>query len=203
MATAQKKPAASAAKSTTQTAAKFSTNAMEKTAHAARSSAETFAKMGADTVKELFANSTGEASKAHDKAFAVGRESAENLSRVVDAFTRTLNDAVTLFRENADSAIEVCHITADISKTISSELVSSANSNFVDNVELCKEAFSCRNVNDMMDIHSKFMSSNLEAFFSQSARLAEMCFQLVTEAAEPISERVAEATERFSKSMAA
>lgn len=206
MATTQKKPMPNASKTM---APKMPQN-LNKGASAAmaavestRNSAESFVKMGADTVKEFFASGTDEASKAHDKAFAIGRESAENLSRVVEACSRTLNDSVSLFRANADAAIEVCHITADITKTISSEVVTFANGNFVDNVELVKEACSCRNANDVFDIQNKWFSSNMESFFSQSARLAEMCFQLVSEAAEPINERVAETAERFTKSMAA
>jgi hypothetical protein len=212
MASTQKKSAQSSSKasSASQSAPKLAAQSMNKTAAVAlsavestRNSAETFVKMGADTVKEFFASGTDEASKAHEKAFAISRESTENLSRVVDAFSRTMNDMVSLVRENADAAIEVCHITSDISKTINSELVSCANNNFVDNVELCKDACACRNMNDMIDIQNKWFNSNMESFFSQSARIAEMCFQLVTEASEPISERVAETTERFSKSMAA
>lgn len=209
MATAQKKPAPQASKATA-TAEKFGAQAMNKTANAAlsavestRSSAENFVKMGADTVKEFFASGTDEASKAHDKAFAIGRESAENLSRVVDACSRTLNDAVAMFRENADAAIEVCHITADISKTINNELVNFANGNFVENVELFKDAIACRNANDAFDVQNKWFSTNSENFFSQSARLAEMCFQLWSEASEPMHERMAEATERLSKTMMA
>lgn len=210
MATAQKKPAPSASKPSVSSAPKFSAQTTNKVAAAAlsavestRSSAESFVKMGADTVKEFFTNGSDEASKAHDKAFAIGREGAENMSRVVDAMTRTMNDMVTMFRENADAAIEACHITADISKTISAEVVTSANNCFVDNIELAKEACECRNMNDMMDVQNRWMSMNMESCFSQMARMAEMCFQMVTEASEPISERVAEATERLSKSMAA
>lgn len=210
MASPQKKPAPSAAKPASQSAPRFSAEPANKVAAAAlsavestRSSAESFVKMGADTVKEFFANSSGEASKAQDKAFAIGRESTENMSRVVDACARTMNDMVSLMRENADAMIEACHIAADISRTINAEVVTSMNDTFVDNVELCKEACECRNINDMMDVQNRWMTTNMESFFSQSAKMAEMCFQLVTEACEPITERVAEATERMSKSMAA
>lgn len=210
MATAQKKPAASTSKPSVSGTPKFSAQPTNKVAAAAlsavestRSSAESFVKMGADTVKEFFSSGSDEASKAHDKAFAIGRESAENMSRVVDAMTRTMNDMVSVFRENADAIIEMCHITTDISKTISAEVVTSANNAFVDNVELCKEACECRNMNDMMDVQNRWLSTNMESYFSQTARMAEMCFQLMTEACEPISERIAEATERMSKSMAA
>lgn len=172
-------------------------------AESTRNSAESMFKIGTDTVKEFFSSGSEEMQKAHEKFFAVGREGTENLSRTVDAFTRTLSDLVGLARENADAAVEVNHIAADIAKSINSELVSCANNNFSDNVEICKEAFACRDINDVFNLHGKWLSVNMDNFFSQSTRLAEMMFQLATEAAEPINERVAEATERFSKSLAA
>ena len=168
-----------------------------------RSSAESMFKIGTDTVKEFFSSGSEEAQKAHEKFFAIGRESTENVSRAVDALTRTLSDFVSVARENADAAVEVNHIAADIAKSINSELVNCANTNFSDNVEICKEAFTCRDINDMFDLHSKWLSVSMDNFFNQSTRLAEMVLQLATEAAEPINERVAEATERFSKTLAA
>jgi len=212
MAHKSKKPSRPAAspKLATQSAAKIASNTATKAAAAAlsavestRNSAESMVKLGTDTLKEFFSSGTEEAQKAHEKAFAVARESSENISRAVDALTRTVNDMVALGRENADAAVEVSHIAADIAKSINSELVSCANSNFADNVEICKDAFACRNVSDAFELQSKWLSTNLDNFFAQTTRLSELCFQLATEAAEPINERVAEATERFSKSLAA
>ena len=168
-----------------------------------RSSAESMMKLGTDTLKEYFASGNEETQKAQEKLFAVGRESTQNVSRAVDALTRTLTDFVNLSRENADAAVEVNHIAADIAKSINTELMSCTNTNFSDNVELCKEIFACRDINDAMELQNRWLSTNVENFFAQSTRLAEMFFQLATEAAEPINERVAEATERFSKSLAA
>jgi len=202
--------AAKTAERTAHSATKIASHAATKAASAAlsavettRSSAESMVKLGTDTMKEFFSSGTEEAQKAHEKAFAVAREGSENISRAVDALTRTLNDMVALGRENADAAVEVSHIAADIAKSINSELVSCANGNFADNVEICKDAFACRNISDALDIQSKWLSTNLENFFAQSNRLSELYFQLATEAAEPINERVAEATERFSKALAA
>ncbi len=213
MATASKKASNHSPKlaaATAQSAVKLASNTASKATAAAlsavestRSSAESMMKLSTDTLKDFFANTTEETQKAQEKVFAIGRESAENITRAVDAFARTVNDLVSLSRENADAAVEVNHIAADIAKSINTELASAANSNFSDNVELCKEAFGCRNINDAFDLHSKWLSTNVDNFFTQSTRLAEMVFQLATEAAEPINERVAEATERFSKSLAA
>jgi phasin family protein len=183
------------------TATKAVSNTADKAAAAARSavettrsSAESMLKISTDTAKEFFASGSEEAQKAHDNFFAISRGGAENASRAVEALTRTLNDFVGLARENADAAAEVHHIAADIAKSINSELMSCANTNFSDNVELCKEMFSCRDINDALELHSKFLSTNMDNFFTQSTRLAEMMLQLATEAAEPINERVAEAS---------
>ncbi len=200
------KPASHAMESATKIAsntATKATNAALSAVESSRNSAESMMHLSTKTMKEFFSSGAGEAHKAHEKAFALGREGTENISRSVDALTRTINDMVSLARENVDAALEVSHIAADIAKSISTELVSCSNSNFSDNVEIAKEAFSCRNINDALEIQSKWLSTNMDNFFTQSTRFAEMYFQLATEAAEPINERVAEATERFSKAMAA
>lgn len=168
-----------------------------------RNSAESIARLSSDTFKEFFLSGNEEAQKAHEKFFAIGRESVENVSRAVDAATRTLSDFVSLARENADAAVEVNHIAADIAKSINAEIMSCTNTNFSDNIELTKESFSCRDINDALELQNKWLATNVENFFAQSTRLAEMFFQLATEASEPINERVAEATERLSKSLAA
>ena len=154
-----------------------------------RSSVESIAKLSTDTLKEFFVSSNEETQKAQEKFFAVGRETIENTSRGVDALTRTLSDFVNLTRENADAAIEVNHIAADIAKSINAELMSCANTNFTDNVELCMESFACRDMSNAFDLQNKWLSTNVENFFAQSTRLAEMLFQLATEAAEPIKDR--------------
>lgn len=209
MATQQKKAntqsktsPASAARATAASADKVASqafSAMEST----RSSAENFVRIGAATAKEFLASSTGEASKAQDKVYAMGRESAENVSRAVDAMAQTLNDSVEMFRENADACIEVCHIASDVAKTVQAEAINFANGCFIDNIELCKETFACRNANDLIEVQNRWFSTNMDNFFSQSSKIAEMCFQMVSEVSEPINERIAEVTERFSKTMAA
>jgi len=204
--TSKKSSAPKAVTSPAKTASAPATKAAAAALHAVtstRNSAESLLKIGTDTAKEFFASSTEEAQKAHEKFFAAGRGGTENISRGIEAFTKTLNDFVALTRENADAAIEVNHIVADIAKSINSEIVSCANANFSDNVELAQETFACRDINDAVELYNKFLTTNLENYFTQTTRLAEMLFQLATEAAEPINERVAEATERFSKSLAA
>jgi len=208
-----KKSSASAPKivaKTTESAANMTTKAMEKAAKTAFSTLETTHKsvqsvagIGADTLREIFANHAEEAQKAHAKAFAVCREGAEATSRALDAATRTLNDLVALARENVDVAAEVGNIVSDISSTANAELVKYANSNFSDNMDIFNEAFTCRNINDVLELNSKWLSVNLDNLFAQSARLADIVFQFANEASEPVNDHILESAERLSKSLAA
>lgn len=195
---------------TAQSAANMTSKAVEKAAKTALSTIETTHKsaksvagIGADTMKELFANSAEEAQKAHAKAFAIGREGTEALSRTLDAATRTLNDLVALGRENVDVIVEVGNIVSDITRTANTELVKYANSNFSDNLDLCNEVFSCRNANDLLELNSKIVSVNIDNFFAQSARFADMLFQFANEASEPVNDHILESAERLGKSLAA
>jgi hypothetical protein len=166
-------------------------------------SAKSVASIGADTLKDLFSNTAEEAQKAHAKVFAVGREGTEAVSRTLDAMTRTLNDLVSLSRENVDVVLEVGNIVSDISRTANAELVKSANGNFSDNLDIFNEIFSCRNINDALELNNKWVSVNIDNFFAQSARFADIFFQFANEASEPMNDHFLESAERLSKSLAA
>jgi hypothetical protein len=181
--------------------------APERSAGAASDVAETVhnasrhvVNMGTDAVREVFSRSAEDAQKAHERA---GREGAEAVSRVLDAFTRTLNDFTTISRENIDVAVEVHNIVTDIAKTTNAELLKCANGHFSDNLDICNEAFTCRNLNDALELGNKWVGCRINHFFAQSSRLADMLFQLTSEAVEPVNEHILESTERLGKSFAA
>lgn len=195
---------------TAQSAVHVTSQVVEKAAKTAASTLETthnsaksVVNIGADTMKEIFSNSTEEASKAHAKVFAFGRDGAEVISRTLDAVTRTLNDFIALNRENIDVAVEVSNILTDITKATNTELVKYSNENFSENLDICNEAFSCRNLNDAVELTNKWVSCNVENFFAQSERLAAMLFQFANEASEPVNDHILESTERLGKSLAA
>lgn len=181
-------------------AARSPFSSMETAAH---DSARSVVNIGADTMKQLFSNSTEEARKTHAKVFAISREGSETVSRTLDALTRTMNDFISLGRENIDVAVEVNNLVTDIARTANAEFVKYANNNFADNLDLCNEAFNCRNINDTLEINNKWISNNINNFFAQSSRFADMMFQFANEASEPVNEHILESAERFGKSLAA
>lgn len=210
MAQTKKTGASSAhkASATIHSAAKTASNPASKTARATltavettRANAETAIRMSSDTLKEVIVSGTEEVQKAQEKLLAISREGAENLARSTETASRSLNEALTLSRENMEAAMEVTNIAANIVKDISTELFNFSNEVFADNVELSKDLFACRTVNDVLQLQSKLLKYNMESFFSESVKLSELLFQFAAETAEPINERVADATERFSKSL--
>lgn len=167
-----------------------------------RNSAESVVKIGSAAVKDLLANGTSEAQKAQEKAFEMGRESAQQISKSADVITKSLQDAIAISRGNVETLVECGNLTASFAKDISSELVEYANKAFSDNVEISKNVFACRTINDMMDLQNKIVRSSFDGFFNQSSKLTNMLFEYSTEALEPINERVTQATEQFSKTLA-
>jgi hypothetical protein len=202
MNTQAKKTVASTAKLASDAANKAAKNAYGAVEHT-RNQAENVVKIGGNAVKEFLATSTGEAQKAQEKAFAIGREGAEHFAKSADAVTKALYDGIGMSRDNVETCIECGNMAAALVKDVSTEVFEYANKAFSDNVELSKEFFTCRTINDMFELQNRASKSLIDNFFNQSVKLSGMVFEYATEALEPINERVSHATEQFSKSLAA
>ncbi len=194
---ASAQPAVKLASNVANKAAKNTISAVEST----RSSAESVVKIGSNAVKDLLANSTSEAQKVQEKAFEMGREGAEQISKSADAMTKSLYEAISISRDNVETLVECGNLTASLAKDVSSEMIEYANKAFSDNVEISKSIFACRTINDMVDLQNKIVKSSLDSFFNQSSKLTGMLFEYSTEALEPINERVSQATEQLSKTL--
>jgi hypothetical protein len=165
---------------------------------------------GADATKafaqydpsKLFAQ-FADAAKGGEKAFAFGKDAGAQLQKSAQGATKAVNEAVELSRENAEAAMECGNIAVSVSKNISAELINYANKAFAQNVELSKQIFNCRTLNDMFDLSSKFFKSNLDSFFNESVKVSELAFAGASEISEPLNERFSETTERFVKAVAA
>ena len=201
MATAKKPAAASAklASAVANKAAKTTYAAVEST----RNSAENVVKIGSRAAKDFLQNSAGEAQKAQDKIFAIGKESADQFAKSADAVTKAMYDSIAASRENVDALVECGNIAAAMAKEVSSEAFEFANKSFTDSVEISKDFFACRTINDMMELQNRVLRSAMDSAFTQSNRLSSLVFEYAAEAIEPINERVAQASEQFSKHMAA
>lgn len=141
--------------------------------------------------------------KGGEKAFTFGKDAGAKLQKGAQGATKAVNDAMELSRENAEACVECGNIAVSVSKNISAELINYANKSFAQNVELSKQIFNCRTLNDMFDLSSKFFKNNLDGFFNESVKVSELAFQGASEISEPLNERISESTERFVKAVAA
>ena len=167
-----------------------------------RSSAENVVKIGSRAAKDFLSTSAGEAQKAQEKIFALGREGADQIAKSADAVSKAMYEIIATSRDNIESAVECGNVTAALAKDVSEELFEYANKAFTDQVEISKELFACRTINDMMEVQNRAIRNLMDSSFSQSSRLSNLFFEYSSEALEPINERVSQATEKFSKVLA-
>ncbi len=199
--------------------------ATKQAAEQVKSATESFVRAGSDIMNQMFGgtdpmaqwkglmeqaagkmpklNGLPGAEATAEKMRNFTRESAAQASKAASDATRAFSDAGELTRENAEAFAQVNNIAIAVSKEIGAELISYTNRTFSQNVELGKQLLTCRTLNDMFDLSSKFMKTNLDGFFSESVRLSEKLFQLGNDVAEPLNERFSETNERLTKSLKA
>ena len=172
-----------------------------KAASVAGKQSENVVKLGSAAVKELLASGATEAQKVQEKAFEMGRESADKLAKSTDAACKVAYDFLGLSKGNMEAAVECGNLTAAFTKDISSEIFAYTNKVFAENMETSKEFFACRTINDMVDLQGKMLKNSLDSLFSETGKVASMLFEYGSEAIEPINERISEANEQFSKAV--
>jgi phasin family protein len=223
---AKVKPAASATRAWTQSSAKlypftpFAAEGAQEATNAAtrqmQNAAEQMMQYSNNFMQQMFAQSPFNGSFANPASFGnaalngakekvsnAAREGADQFSRTATVATQSINEAVELSRENAETIVECGNIAVAASKQIAAEAAKYVNAAFAHNVELSKQILSCRTLNDMFDLQNKFVKSNLDAFFNESVKMSELMFQCATDVSEPLNERISETTERLSKVIAA
>jgi hypothetical protein len=139
---------------------------------------------------------------AGEKISKFAHESSEQLSKASQGANRAAAEANEVARENIAALTEVLNVATTVSKELAAEMISYLNKQFAQNVELSKQALTCRTLNDMFDLSTRITKANLDAFFSQSVKVSEMVFQCATDVSEPINDRISESTERLTKVMA-
>lgn len=153
---------------------------------------------------EFFSNAKKfDAGNAAQQFNFLNRESGNQFTRSATVAATVLNEAFDLARENAEVLVEASNQAVAVSKELSAEFISYTNRAFAQNVELSKAVLSCRTLNDMFDLSSRFLKTNLDGFFSESVHLSETLFESATAIGEPLSERLTETTERLTKAFSA
>lgn len=200
-----------AARSAAENMMRMSNDAMQQWWHAAQSVAqpESIAAQAKARANDVFGQTASammsnfDMAQAQEQVAKAARESAEHFSKSAAACNKAVNEAMGLSKDNAEALVEVANITVALTKELGAELISYSNRSFAQNVELSKQVLACRTLNDMFDLSSRFMKTNLDAFFSESVKLSELLFQASTDVTEPLNERFSASSERLSKVLVA
>lgn len=193
--TTKKSNSAKLASTVASKAAKNTYNAVQSS----KASAENVVKFGSNAAKSFLSAGAGEAKKVQDKVIALSRNGAEKIAKSADAVTKAMYDSISSSRDNIEAAVECGNVTAALAKDLSSEVFEFANKSFADSVEISKELFACRTINDMMELQNRVMKNVMDNAFAQGSRISELMFEYSSDALEPINERVSQATSKFSK----
>ncbi len=183
--------ATASAKKTTQQA---TTQAKQNTNMFADQS-EAMLKMGADAVRNMMSGAP-DASQ-----FFKGMPGNDQFGQSAQAASSSMNDMMNMGKDHIDTAVTCSSIAVNAGKNIGAELFNYANKSFSQNVEMSKEVFGCRTLNDMFDLQSKVMKTNMEHFINESVKMSEMMFKAASQVSEPLNERISESTKRMSKNM--
>lgn len=173
-------------------------------ANAATAQSDAVMKMGADSIRQMMSQiSSGMGQEDLQKqVYSMSQEGAAQMAKSADAASRSVYEILDLGKDNVDAAVACSSVAVNASKSMGAELFNYANKSFSQNVEMSKELFGCRTLNDMFDLQSKVVKANLDHFFNESVKMSEMMFQSANEISEPLNERVNESTQRLSKAMA-
>jgi hypothetical protein len=125
------------------------------------------------------------------------------MARSADMATKAMYELITMHRDNIEACMECGASVTNLAKSVSQEVSDYVSKSFSDQVELSKEAFSCRTMNDVIELQNRVMKQSMDNYFNECMKLCNMMFECATEALEPINQRVSGATEQVSRIMAA
>jgi hypothetical protein len=169
----------------------------------ARKTTDEFAGRGANAVKEFWETGSKELRAMQDKAFALSREASKNLSKTSETSARSVSEALEASHSNLEAAKESLNVATDYARKIAEHSYEFANRSIATQLTNAKDLFSCRTLNDVMELQNKNFLAQVDAIFHQSLKLSDMLFKLSTEVVEPLQERATKASERVSKSLLA
>lgn len=171
----------------------------ESVVETTRGAAENVLKIGSSAVKDMLANGASEAQKVQERAFEFGRESADKLAKSADAACQALYEMAGMSRSSAEAAVECSNLTSSFIKDLSAEIFEYTNKSFSDQIEISKEFFGCRTLNDMVELQQKLIKNSLDSWFSETGKISGMILEYSSEAAQPLNEKIAEAGDQFVK----
>lgn len=158
---------------------------------------------GANFFNDIMQNSASEAQNFQSQISGMFNDSFNKASKSSSNLSNSANEFAKLGKENIEAAAQCSSIVSDVFASANKEATKMANNLFSKNVELSKKLFTCRTLNDLLELQNDVFKTNFENVMADSAKLSENVFKSATKAAEPISEKMSEIPMKAFKAVSA
>ncbi|MFK7839854.1 MAG: phasin family protein [Bdellovibrionales bacterium] len=124
----------------------------------------------------------------------------EQAQKQFDQFTK---DAANLNREGIDAFVKSGTIFTQGLESIIKEAMSFAQSSAEKQVQLAKQAMTCKTINEFSDAQNKLAQTSFDDFMSGTTKITELGVKVLSEAIEPINEQVQKSVQKATDAVAA
>ncbi len=125
------------------------------------------------------------------------REGVENFKHTADEINHKAAEGMEICSENIGALFNSGATASRICVDVSNEIVESCNQTASELYEISREAFGCRNINDLMALQVRAMKQLSSSYFDMANKISRTAFDAWAEALTSVIKR----TDRASKPM--
>ena len=143
------------------------------------------------------------ATESIEAAMAAGKETMETAVKAGTEAFKGYEDAVAYGKANVDAVMKSNAIFVKGVQEFNKVLFGLAQASMEDSVAASKQFLGCTTVQDAVEIQTALATSNYAKALKDSGKITDMSVKLAEEAGQPITTRVNETVEKFTKPVAA
>ncbi|MEL7215940.1 MAG: phasin family protein [Pseudomonadota bacterium] len=129
-------------------------------------------------------------------------DAQKTMTDTMTKMTKTFEDLSAFGQDNLDAAVKSSEIATKAAEGFTTEVSSFSKKSFEETVAAAKDLSAAKNVTELMDKQSAFMTSMFDAYIAQATKMNEMMVATSKDVMEPINARVV-AAQDMAKSYAA
>ena len=129
-------------------------------------------------------------------------DAQKTMTDTMTKMTKTFEDLSAFGQDNLDAAVKSSKIATKAAEGFTTEVSSFSKKSFEETVATAKDLSAAKNVTELMDKQSAFMTSMFDAYIAQATKMNEMMVATSKDVMEPINARVV-AAQDMAKSYAA
>lgn len=114
----------------------------------------------------------------------------KTMADTMTKMTKSLEDLSAFSQDNLDAAVKSSEIATKAVEGLTTEVSSFSKKSFEETVAAAKDLSASKNVTELMDKQSAFMTSMFDAYIAQATKMNEMMVATSKDVMEPINARV-------------